>query len=319
MKEDMVSVIVPVYNTEKYLRRCLNSIIGQTYHDIEIILIDDGSKDFSGQICDEYAANDSRIQVVHQQNKGLALSRLRAISLAQGNYVQFVDSDDWIELDMVEKLMNKALEERSDVVWCDLTIHDSNNHVFNISFNPNPSDMLRAVYEDKVPAWLVNKLYNADILKNLEIPIVDMMEDMFYITQVLCRNPKMSYIAESLYHYDQTNTFALTKIHNFHIKGIPNLLLCYEYLKKKNVLGMYCSSLYNRILKEKVRLVNLGRYEEAQRVLPVSHKNIKDYPLSFPISLLYWLGFNLHGLGRVIFSFLMRFGRSRRFELENPK
>lgn len=308
----MVSIIVPVYNTEKYIRRCLNSIIGQTYQDLEIILVDDGSTDSSGRICDEYAANDTRIKVIHQQNMGLSHSRLKAISMARGNYIQFVDSDDWIEPDMVSKLLDKALADRSDIVWCNLMIHKHDSLVYNISFNPNPSDMLSAIYEDKVPAWLVNKLYHKEILQRLEAPAVDMMEDMFYITQILCRNPKMSFIPDPLYHYEQMNATALTMIHNFHIKGIPNLLLCYEYLNKNNKIDEFRPSLYNRILKEKVRLVNLGRYEESQNVLPVSHKNICNYPIAFPVSLLYWVGFNFKGIGRMIFHFLMKFGRKGR-------
>lgn len=312
----MVSIIVPVYNTEKYISRCLDSIIGQTYHDLEIIVIDDGSVDSSGQICDEYAAVDQRIKVIHQQNKGLAISRLIAISMAQGNYIQFVDSDDWIEPDMVSKLLNKALAEESDIVWCSLMIHKPDSLVYNISFTPNPSDMLRAIYEDKVAAWLVNKLYHKDILQRLEAPDVDLMEDMFFITQILCRNPQMSFIAESLYHYDQTNAHSLTNIQDFHIKGIPNLILCHEYLRKQQLLSEYSASLYNRILKAKVRLVNVGKYEEAQTVLPVSHKNICNYPLAFPISLFYWAGFNLKGIGRMIFHFLMKFGRKGRLMLE---
>lgn len=311
----MVSIIVPVYNTEKFLRRCIDSIVAQTYSDLEIILVDDGSTDNSCQICDDYAAIDSRIVVIHQHNVGSSLSRIRGIEIAHGDYIQFVDSDDWIELNMVEKLVNKALAERSDIVWCNIMLQSTIPSIYSVQFDTNPSNMLRAIYENKIPAYLVNKIYRLDILQNIEVSDVDMMEDMYYITQILCKNPKMSYISEPLYHYDQTNVHSLTNIQDFLITGMPNLLLCYEYLRKKQMLNEYSASLYNRILKSKIRLVNLGRYKEAQSVLPVTHKSINNYPIAFPLSLLYWAGFNFSGFGRFIFYLLMCLGRNNRNRL----
>ena len=118
MDSTMISVIVPVYNVEPYLRKCLDSIVNQTYRDFEILIIDDGSTDGSGRICDEYAEKDSRIKVFHTENRGLSCARNLGLAEAKGEWIGFVDSDDWIEPDMYEVLIRRAEETGADVVEC---------------------------------------------------------------------------------------------------------------------------------------------------------------------------------------------------------
>ena len=110
-----ISIIIPVYNTEEYLRECLDSVIEQTLKDIEIILVDDGSTDNSGKICDEYREKDTRITVIHQENRGQGKARNEALKISNGEYIGFIDSDDWIDLDFYEKLYNAASEKESEV------------------------------------------------------------------------------------------------------------------------------------------------------------------------------------------------------------
>ncbi|MBR4316077.1 MAG: glycosyltransferase, partial [Alphaproteobacteria bacterium] len=119
MKNKKISIIVPVYNVQKYLDKCLKSIISQTLTDIEIILVDDGSTDSSGLICDKYAKKDKRIKVVHQKNARQGAARNAGIKLATGDYIGFVDSDDYITSDMFEKLYKKAYIYDADIVMCD--------------------------------------------------------------------------------------------------------------------------------------------------------------------------------------------------------
>ena len=114
----MISIIVPVYNTEPYLPQCLDSILAQTYTDLEILLIDDGSTDRCGEICNQYAARDPRIRVFHTENRGLSAARNLGLDQAKGDYIGFVDSDDWIEPDMYEVLLQKAEETKADIVEC---------------------------------------------------------------------------------------------------------------------------------------------------------------------------------------------------------
>ena len=106
MHKELISIIVPVYNVEKYVEKCINSIINQTYKNLQIILVDDGSKDNSGKICDEFKLKDNRIEVIHKNNGGLSDARNAGLKLAKGDYIGFVDSDDYIEADMYETLYN---------------------------------------------------------------------------------------------------------------------------------------------------------------------------------------------------------------------
>lgn len=115
----MISVIVPVYKTEKLLSRCVNSILNQTYSDLEVILVDDGSPDNCPELCDEIAAMDKRVKVIHQKNAGVSVARNSGLQVATGEYITFVDSDDYIESDMYEKMLTLALEKDCDVVMCD--------------------------------------------------------------------------------------------------------------------------------------------------------------------------------------------------------
>ncbi|GMO37902.1 MAG: hypothetical protein Ta2B_17610 [Termitinemataceae bacterium] len=114
----VISVIIPVYNVEHYLRRCLDSVLAQTFTDFECILIDDGSPDKSPAICDEYAKKDSRFVVIHQANAGVSAARNAGLDIAQGEWITFVDSDDWIEPDMLRVLYQNAVKHQSDVSVC---------------------------------------------------------------------------------------------------------------------------------------------------------------------------------------------------------
>lgn len=114
-----LSIIIPIYNTGIYLHKCIKSILSQKLLDFELILVDDGSKDDSGAICDEYAEKDSRIKVIHKENEGVSIARNTGISMAEGEYIGFVDSDDWIEADMYETMYKLALSRECDIVMCD--------------------------------------------------------------------------------------------------------------------------------------------------------------------------------------------------------
>ena len=119
MSEDKISIIIPIYKVEDYISKCIKSVIAQSYHNLEIILIDDGSPDRCGDICDDYAERDSRIRVIHRQNGGISAARNSGLEVATGEYVLFVDSDDYIHPDMVERMHDVALNKQADVVVCD--------------------------------------------------------------------------------------------------------------------------------------------------------------------------------------------------------
>ena len=122
--EHLVSVIIPVYNVENYLQKCLDSCFSQTYANIEVVAINDGSTDTSGEVLDEYAANESRLKVFHQQNKGVVYARELGVTNSKGEYICFVDSDDFIEKDMISNLLQIALDDDCDIVSRDFCIYD---------------------------------------------------------------------------------------------------------------------------------------------------------------------------------------------------
>lgn len=181
----LISVIIPVYNVEKYLSKCVDSIINQTYTELEIILIDDGSTDSSGKICDSYCNLDKRIKVVHQNNRGLSYARNIGIELATGKYISFIDSDDWIENNMFEKLYNLADLYDADIVQGDYirVFNELDNKKIHIKeeFNIlNSEEMLLNLYNKEVMiknivVW--NKLYKAKLFETLRFPVGKIHED----------------------------------------------------------------------------------------------------------------------------------------------
>lgn len=126
-----ISIIVPVYNVEKYLNRCLDSILNQTFTDFELILVDDGSTDNSGIICDEYKTKDNRIKVIHKENGGLSSARNAGLDIARGRYIGFVDSDDFISKDMYQILYNEAEKNKADMIMCEFKKVDKNYEAIN--------------------------------------------------------------------------------------------------------------------------------------------------------------------------------------------
>lgn len=167
-----VSIIVPIYNTGIYLNKCIESLLNQTLRDIEIILVDDGSTDESVYICDKYAQYDRRVKVIHKKNEGVSIARNTGIKKAKGEYIGFIDSDDWIELNMYENLYNCAKSKRADIVFCDATtIYDDKENILDTFTNLNRSQSLdrkdisaQILVEVAGAVW--RGLYKKDLLKN---------------------------------------------------------------------------------------------------------------------------------------------------------
>ncbi len=137
-QQPLLSVIIPIYKVEKYLDRCINSVVRQTYNNIEIILVDDGSPDNCPKMCDSWAEKDSRIKVIHKQNAGLGFARNSGLEIATGDYIAFIDSDDYVDLDMYETLISKSLKHNADIVYCGCHWGISENKFKDINDFPNP-------------------------------------------------------------------------------------------------------------------------------------------------------------------------------------
>lgn len=203
----MISVLVPVYNVEPYLSKCLDSILAQTYRDLEIILVDDGSTDQSGQICDRYAEKDPRIRAFHTENRGLAAARNLGLRKALGTYIGFVDSDDWIEPDMYECLRKTAKETNADAVECGYIIEFAKTRKRYPSVNRTVCgmDAVDALIQGEIREQVWNKLWKRHLFENASFPEGRNFEDIATVYKLI-RNARVTGIDRFLYHYVQRKT-----------------------------------------------------------------------------------------------------------------
>lgn len=205
----LLSIIIPVYNAEKYLKRCIDSIISSTYSNLEIIMVDDGSKDQSGSICDEYSEKDNRCRVYHTNNRGQAAARNFGLQHTSGDYITFVDDDDWIDNSMYEKLINTAIATESTVTGCSTLKEYSDGSTRN-EFEGRLSGQvsgkscnLDILYQNKM-SWgsLWNKIFNRKIFRGgYTFPEGEQLEDYFVIIKIFNEEKNIYFLNEPLYHY----------------------------------------------------------------------------------------------------------------------
>ena len=301
---DKISIIIPVYNVEAYLRKCLDSVIAQTYTNVEIILINDGSTDDSGVICDEYAKADSRIKVFHQPNKGASAARNIGLKNFTGQYIGFVDSDDWIEPNMYEVLYNliKAKNTSFSVVSYFKEFDDRSVPMIDLEAISTECisqiDIIKYIFRGDIykgfciVGW--NKLYNAEFLQKNEIfydeTQITANDVLYTMAVVLSSNCTASYVDIPLYHYRvrdsslmratsasvlATNTLAALK------KVIDMLVNSgYEYLTvlvKKEIC--YYASVIAEIAIIQKDVKTLGRMKSVMKTYLCDYMEVyKDYP-----------------------------------------
>lgn len=204
-----VSVIVPVYKAEAYLHRCVDSLLAQTFQDYEILLIDDGSPDKSGIICDEYAAKDNRVRVFHKENGGVSSARQCGIDNALGEYTIHADPDDWVEPTMLEELYKKAKKDDADMVICDYFENRGDDVamlILNIE-SLSPHILLKKLLQQELHGATWNKLIRRSCYKkfNIKFPLdIICWEDLYVICNILLNPVKVTYLSNAFYHYDLT-------------------------------------------------------------------------------------------------------------------
>ena len=200
-----VSIIVPVYNVEKYLERCLDSLINQTFKDIEIICIDDGSIDNSGKILDEYAAKDSRIKVIHQNNAGLSVTRNNGMKIASGRYISFVDSDDWVDKDFIEKLYDAIIRNDADIAAASIIRKREHNEKFRVHYTVENcfETLAEKIAACSLPkcCYVWNKLYKKEIIADWQFKAGVYFEDVLWMPEVLKKSKKLVSVPGVNYYY----------------------------------------------------------------------------------------------------------------------
>lgn len=260
-----ISVIVPVYNVEDYLERMLISLIEQSYKNLEIILIDDGSTDGSGQICDKYANIDERIKVVHKKNEGVAVVRNLGIKLATGKYIGFVDSDDVIHKDMFMILVQNLENNKADISVCGYSsfINVPEFDISNENKLLNKEDALRDIISDGVVGnFLWNKLFKKELFDDIYFPDGKIYEDVYVMPRLLEKCNLICVDSSRLYGYymrnnSYVNTYSIKKNDNYLevCDSVYNYLLKYDYLCDELLLyrNFYIYSAYLQAAKSRCR------------------------------------------------------------------
>lgn len=201
----LISIIVPVYKTEPYLRKCLNSIVRQTYENLEIIIVDDGSPDNCGKICDEYAALDSRIKVIHQRNGGLSAARNTGLKIASGAYIGFTDSDDWIDADMFETLYNGAQEHGADISICGFYSVRNNKYEevkeeHTVLYGREDA-MHHLILDQAFTNQIWNKLFKRELFEGIYFPDGRTFEDIGTTYKLVEKADRIVFLNSCKYYY----------------------------------------------------------------------------------------------------------------------
>lgn len=285
--DPLISIIVPIYKVEKYLEKCIGTIMDQTYKNIEIILVDDGSPDNSPQICDEYAKKDSRIIVIHQKNGGLSNARNSALNIAKGEYIGFVDGDDYIANDMYETLYNAIKENNAQMAICRAFNVNENGELMQDEIQPDIKEdikvftkyeaMKEMLFDKNIRGYVWSKLFKRDCFENLRFPEGRNYEDIAISIKCFEKTDRIVYVNKQIYYYVQReNSIDHVKseknlrdaievsyerykyvkenypeLRKYNIYAFIHRILCaYKDLKKMNYMDVYYCKEYVNMIQE---------------------------------------------------------------------
>lgn len=299
----LISVIIPVYNVEIYIKKCIDSVLNQTFQNFEIILIDDGSTDNSGRICNEYVLKDNRIKVIHKNNAGLSAARNKGIDVSSGNYICFLDSDDWYSNNALEEFINLVINYNADISIIDIfnTIDD------NAIYSPknqikiyNKSEAMTQLFQNSsVFGTACNKLYKREIFNNIRFPNGHSWEDMYISLDVLMNVSKIAWSKNaSLYYRHRESSITSSRFSKRNLDEYYAICHVDESIRKINRMDLWLknnSRCLNYLMKTYIRLEDselLERYE-----LMLDYKN-KIINLFNSIS---WLRWRLKDIKRYLY------------------
>ncbi len=321
MNKDLVSIIVPVYNTEKYINECLDALRNQSYKNIEVILVDDGSTDNSAKICYEYVEKDSRFKVFHRTNHGAA-ARNFGFSQTTGKYIMFCDSDDTYELDMVKTMVSAIKKNKSDIVRCTFNSVEQHEDISDISDKKYSScdidifSRLITSYKHMIGFTTVYIIERDYVVKFNDK--ISYMEDLYFSMKVLLNSNSISFIDKKLYNY-RYNPTSITKTSNKAISNIESGLLCYSEIKKMLIkkellsdeLNIKMNSMLCILLYTKLCLIDKKIYKEHKNeildllnredfVSTYSNSNKKE--MSVSLKIVRWM--IIHKQFKMMFNFI---------------
>lgn len=244
--KNKVSVVVPIYNVEYYLRRCIESIINQSYKNLEIILVDDGSPDACPEICDDYVKKDDRIKVIHQENSGVSVARNNGIKLATGEYLVFADSDDYLEINMIEECIKISEKKNLDILlfdWYDDFGDGKIKKFLDRNYLKNRDMILYGILWDKIPSYPWNKFFRRKIWDNVKFLENTTFEDLAIMPEIFNKANRIGYLNKHLYNYNCTNSTSIT-----------------SNISCRNKFGMYISWKSRLEFAQELKLSRLANY-----------------------------------------------------------
>ena len=296
-RKPLISIIVPIYKVEEYLNRCVESIINQTYDNLEIILVDDGSPDKCPQMCDAWEEKDGRITVIHKKNGGLSDARNAGMKIAKGKYISFVDSDDLIDYSFIEYLYNALIETGAELSACDveefkdenlLTLHEKK---YAKSFIATAEQALAQLIKGRgfrAVAW--NKLYCREILRDEEFEYGRLHEDEFFTYRIINKCKKLTFVSLPLYKYRQREGSIMKAKSNRQLDaldaGYQRLIFLKKnypklYLSDKITFCDFCLFVYSQAVQ--------GKYDNSEEV----KQRIKQYRRQINFSFIEFLKSNI--------------------------
>lgn len=283
MSRPKISVIVPVYKAETYLCRCVDSILSQTFEDFELLLIDDGSPDRSGEICDEYAKRDCRVRVFHKENGGVSSARQCGLDNAKGEYVIHADPDDWIEKEMYERMYEVAIKNNADIVGCDFVLEFSEQYqrVSRQPLSENSLSCIRLFFEEKLHSGCCNKLIIRKLFEENKISFprnVNLWEDMSTIPRVFYYARNIKYVPSPFYHYVQYNPHSYTKSKNSSVltQKIEAIKILDDFFEG-TILSYYLNYLKLSVRLSAISTLNYSNVKRYRKMYPEANKCILSH------------------------------------------
>lgn len=284
--EKLVSIIIPVYNVEKYLAECIESVIRQTYTNLEILLIDDGSLDNSGKICDEYAQKDERIKVIHKENGGVSSARNVGLDMAKGEYIAFVDSDDLVEKEYIAAMYENMQENNSDLVFCRYGKYYKGTIEYvqekipkSLIINLQDEKFIQFIYQffilkNNIMGSACRILYKSSLAQKLRFDLeIKISEDLLFVLQTILLAMRVSSIGDYLYRYRQIKE---STIHSYKKDFLRSQLCLYhetnkifailEDKQKEEVSQIYDAVLCYSVFSNELKYKQLDRKKKIQQV-----------------------------------------------------
>lgn len=280
-----ISIIIPIYNVEAYLPQCLDSVIHQTYQDLEIILVNDGSTDACPQICETYAAKDKRIILIHKENGGLSDARNAGINICNGDFISFVDSDDIMSLDFYQLLMEALVKNDADIAECSFsTFEDGEDIVLEPNSNPvaefyNTECALNAIFEEKLSIVVWNKIYKKELFYHIIFPVNKINEDVYTTYKVFAKAKKIVKTSDVLYFYRNHGGSIMGR--DYSLKRLDGLAANEEMM---HYFEKYFPNLHNRSVKA-FCFVAMGHYIKISENLHLDPQKISRKKITSQVKL----------------------------------